>query len=115
MTVAFYIDENVHRAIADELRIRGVDVLSVRADGKAGTSDPEVLQRAMELRRVVFRRDQDFLIEANARMQRGEAFAGVIYAHQLSVSIGRCVEDLELVAKIGNSEEFFNCIQFLPL
>jgi len=48
-------------------------------------------------------------------MQRGEAFAGVIYAHQLSVSIGRCVEDLELVAKIGNSEEFFNCVQFLPL
>ena len=36
MPIAIYIDENVHRAIADELRIRGLDALSVREDGRGG-------------------------------------------------------------------------------
>ncbi len=115
MTVAIYIDENVHRAIADELRMRGVDALSVREDSRTGISDPEVLERARELKRIVFTRDQDFLIEANARSQKGETFTGVIYAHQLSVSIGRCVEDLELIAKVATYEELRDRVQFLPL
>jgi predicted nuclease of predicted toxin-antitoxin system len=115
MPLAIYIDENVHRAIADELRIRGVDALSVQEDGRSGISDPEVLERAMELKRIVFTRDQDFLIEANIRLQKGEPFTGVVYAHQLGVSIGRCVEDLELITKVGSYEEFYSQVQFLPL
>jgi predicted nuclease of predicted toxin-antitoxin system len=115
MTVAIYIDENVHKAIADELRIRGVDALSVREDDRTGISDLEVLERARELKRVVFTRDQDFLIEANVRSQKGETFAGVVYAHQLSVSIGRCVEDLELIAKVSTYDELCDRVQFLPL
>jgi len=115
VTVAFYIDENVHKAIANELRMRGVDALSVREDGRTGISDPEVLERAKELKRIVFTRDRDFLIEANARLQRGETFTGVVYAHQLSVLIGRCVQDLELIAKVANYEELCDRVQFLPL
>jgi predicted nuclease of predicted toxin-antitoxin system len=115
MALAFYIDENVHKAIANELRIRGVDALSVREDGRTGISDPAVLERARELGRVVFTRDRDFLIEANARLQKGETFTGIVYAHQLSVSIGRCVEDLELIAKIATYEELCDRGQFLPL
>lgn len=40
---------------------------------------------------------------------------GVIYAHQLQVSIGRCVQVLELIAKAGEPEDIINQIQFLPL
>jgi len=65
MTVAIYIDENVHRAIADELRIRGVDALSVREDNRTGISDPEVLERARELKRIVFTRDQALYLVSN--------------------------------------------------
>jgi hypothetical protein len=39
MNVAFYIEENVHKAIANELRIRGVDALSVREDDRTGISE----------------------------------------------------------------------------
>jgi hypothetical protein len=39
----------------------------------------------------------------------------VIYAHQLQVSIGTCVRDLELIAKVGEAEDIINTIQFLPL
>jgi hypothetical protein len=33
-------------------------------------------------------------------------FYGVIYAHQLQVSIGACVRDLELIAQVGEPEEW---------
>jgi predicted nuclease of predicted toxin-antitoxin system len=46
MTLAIYIDENVRRAIADELLMRGVDALNVREDGRTGISDPEVLEES---------------------------------------------------------------------
>ncbi len=32
MSIAFYMDENVHRGITDGLRIRDVDVLTVQED-----------------------------------------------------------------------------------
>ena len=38
MSIAFYIDENVHRAITTGLRMRDVDVLTVQEDGRSGQS-----------------------------------------------------------------------------
>jgi hypothetical protein len=40
---------------------------------------------------------------------------GVIYAHQLHVSIGTCVRDLEIIAKSGEEAELNNQVVFLPL
>lgn len=65
MSLALYMDENVHGAITTGLRLRGVDVLTVQEDDRAGLPDPLVLDRAMELERIVFTQDSDFLIEAN--------------------------------------------------
>jgi predicted nuclease of predicted toxin-antitoxin system len=76
VTVALYLDEHVHRAITLGLRLRGVDVLTVQEDGKAGASDPQVLDRAFELQRVMFSQDQDFLIEANDRQMASIPFRG---------------------------------------
>lgn len=67
MSLALYMDENVHGAITTELRLRGVDVLTVQEDDRTGLPDPLVLDRAMALGRVVFTQDSDFLIEANRR------------------------------------------------
>ncbi|UBF26327.1 DUF5615 family PIN-like protein [Kovacikia minuta CCNUW1] len=115
MSLAFYMDENVHAAITHGLRLREVDVLTVQEDSRAGLSDPLVLDRATELGRVVFTQDRDFLVESNRRQSMNMGFVGVIYAHQLIVSIGDCIRDLEIIAKIGNPEDFTNRVQFLPL
>ncbi|WP_204101863.1 MULTISPECIES: DUF5615 family PIN-like protein [Spirulina sp. CCY15215] len=115
MSVALYMDEQVPKAITIELRHRGVDVLSIQEDNRCGISDPQVLDRATELRRVLFSRDRDFLIEADRRQAEGINFAGVIYAHQQRVSLGDCIRDLELMGKAGNPEEFINQVQYLPL
>jgi hypothetical protein len=43
------------------------------------------------------------------------SFVGVVYAHQLRITIGRCVQDLELIAKASEPEELANRVEYLPL
>jgi predicted nuclease of predicted toxin-antitoxin system len=61
------MDENVPIAITEGLRMRGVDVLTVQEDGLTSFPDPVVFDRAIELQRIVFSQDQDFLAEAKRR------------------------------------------------
>jgi predicted nuclease of predicted toxin-antitoxin system len=109
------MDEHIHKEITEGLRQRGVDVLTVQEDGRTGTPDTLVLDRATELQRVIFTQDQDFLAEANRRQVEGMSFAGVIYAHQQLVTIGNCIRDLEIIAKAIDPEDLANCVQYLPL
>ncbi|MBW4495308.1 MAG: DUF5615 family PIN-like protein [Oscillatoria princeps RMCB-10] len=114
MTVALYMDEHVHGGITDGLRRRGVDVLTVQEDGRTGSPDPIIIDRATEIKRVIFTQDRDFLVEANRRQVEGVSFAGVIYAHQRLVTIGDCVRDLEIIAKASEPEDLVNRVQYLP-
>ncbi len=109
------MDHNVSRAITHGLRVRGVDVLTAYEDGANELEDPVLLDRASELGRILFTQDDDFLAEANRRQRCGESFSGVIYAHQVRVAVGECVEDLEIIAKIVAQEEVFRQTIFLPL
>ena len=95
--------------------MRGVDVITAHEDGASAMDDPAILDRAGELERVLFTQDDDLLAEATRRQREGIPFHGVIYAHQLRVSIGTCVHDLEIIAKAGEPEDLRNGVQFLPL
>ncbi len=109
------MDHHVPRAITNGLRLRGVDVLTAHEDRASEFRDPALLDRAAELRRVLFTQDDDLLMEATRRQRRGQSFHGVIYAHQLRVSIGACVRDLELIAEVGEPAEMIGQTLFLPL
>lgn len=115
MSVALYMDVHVPAPITRALLARGVDVLTAQTDGTTRLTDDDLLDRAHELGRVVFSRDEDFLAEVTARQRSGGTFAGLIYAHQLRVTIGRCVQDLELMAKCSEPEDFVNRVEHLPL
>ena len=54
MSVAFYMDEHVPRAISVGLRLRGVDVLTAQEDGLRNTPDADLLDRSTALGRVIF-------------------------------------------------------------
>ena len=114
MTVALYMDVHVHRAITTGLRLREADVLTAQEDGYRTADDDRLLSRATELQRVLFTQDEDLLAEAKRRQEEGIPFTGVIYAHQLRITIGRCVNDLELIAKVGEPEELANRVEYLP-
>jgi hypothetical protein len=115
MSLSFYMDEHVPKAITNGLRIRGIDVLTVQGDDRTGISDALVLDRATELQRILFTQDDDFLVEVQNRQQSGITFSGVIYAHQLGISIGRCINDLELIAKVAKFNELMGTVHYLPL
>jgi hypothetical protein len=72
------------------------------------------LSRATGLGRPLFSQDDDLLAEAHARLIIGDTFTGVIYSHQLSSPIGRCIEDLEIIAKICEPKDMLNQIEFIP-
>ncbi len=115
MTIRYYMDEQVPRQITIGLLLRNVDVLTVQEDGRAGLDDPDVLVRAIELQRVLFTRDDDFLAIANDYFQAGKDFTGIIYAHQQLASIGDCVRDLGVIAEACEMSDFVNHIEYLPL
>ncbi len=115
MAIKLYMDHHVPRAITTGLRLRGVDVITSLEDGTSKLDDPELLDRAGEMERVLFTQDDDLLAEATKRQRSGIPFMGVIYAHQLRISIGACVEDLEIIAKAGEPMDLENRVEYLPL
>jgi predicted nuclease of predicted toxin-antitoxin system len=115
VSVRLYMDVHVPEAITVGLRLRGADVLTAQEDGARRLADALLLDRATALGRVLVSQDRDLLREAAQRQQRSVTFAGVIYAHQLRVTIGQCVRDLELVAHAGTPEDFANRVEYLPL
>jgi hypothetical protein len=72
------------------------------------------LDRATALGRVLFSQDEDLMAIAHQRWQTTREFAGVVYAHQLAISVGQAVRDLELVAKVLDLDEMRNRVEYLP-
>lgn len=115
MSISLYMDHNVPRAITEGVRHRGVKVKTAYENGREAARDPEILDRATDLSCVLFTQDDDFL-PLTAKWQRtGISFSGVIYAHPLKVTIGRCIEDLTLIAKIAVPEDLQDHVVYLPL
>lgn len=115
MSVQLSIDVQVPRGIVDALRARNVSVVTAQEDGYAEVDDAVLLARATALNRVLFTRDQDFL-QICATWQREKiSFAGLVYAHQLRVTIGRCVQDLALIAEVNEPEDLANRVEHLPI
>ena len=115
MTIGLYMDHHVPLSIIMGLRIRQVDAVTAYEDGAHAFDAPSLLDRAAQLDRVLFSRNDDLVAEAVRRQGEGIPFSGVIYGHQLRVSIGAGVRDLELIAKAGDVKDLANTIQFLPL
>jgi hypothetical protein len=109
------MDQHVPGPITRGLRQRNIDVMTAHEDGAAEFDDDLLLERATQLGRVLFSQDRDLLVIANHWLETERHFAGLIYAHQLNITIGRAVRDLALVAQILEPEDLHNQIEFLPL
>jgi hypothetical protein len=109
------MDVHVPRAVTTALRLRGVDVRTAQDDEAALLDDASLLNRSTQLGRVLVSQDDD-LLRVGAQFQRAATvFAGIVYAHQLQVTIGQFVEGLELIAKATDPDDWDRRIEFLPL
>jgi hypothetical protein len=115
MTLQLMMDVHVRKAITVGLRLRGVDVLTAQEDHSARLEDPQLLSRSTELQRTLFSPDTDLLRVANAWQHTGQQFTGVIFAEQLGITIGQCIDDLELISKVYEPMDMANRVEFLPL
>lgn len=115
MPLRLYMDHHVPWSITEGLRLRGIDVLTCYEDGAAELEDERLLQRASELDRVLFSQGADLLALAKAWQQSGRDFAGLFYGHQLHLTIGQAVRDLELAVGVLAPDEIRNKVEYLPL
>ena len=114
MAIALYMDVHIPQAITEQLRRRGVDVLSAIEDGATELPDNELLERATVLGRVLFTQDIGFRAMAHNWQHQEKKFAGLIFGHQLGGTIGQFVKDLELIALASESDEWMNAVEYIP-
>ena len=109
------MDVHVPMAITEQLRRRGVDVLTAIEDGADTLKDEQLLARALELDRVLFTQDIRFKALAEDWQRQGQTFAGLIFGHQMGGTIGQYVKDLDLIVQISEPHEWLNYVEHLPL
>lgn len=113
----FVTDEDFDATIARGLllRLKDLDIVSVRDVGLAGAEDPTVLEWVAQRGRVLLTHDVNTMLgHADERVRRGGHHAGVVKVPQ-TLSIGRAIEDLELLAQVATREEMRDQILHLPL
>ena len=115
MPLSVYMDVHIPLAISDGLRRRHIDVLTSQEDGTSEYDDEPLLARATELGRLLFTQDEDFLRIAAHWQRSGNHFVGILYAHQQGTSLGRLVEDIELIATCAEPKELVDRVTYLPL
>ena len=115
MSLSLYMDVHVPRAITRTLTAAGVDVITAQEAGCSQMPDPDLLDRAGTLGRILFTRDDDLLAEATRRQRAAIRFSGVIFAHQMRVNIGQCVHDLRILAECLSADEISGLVIHLPL
>lgn len=106
--IRYFTDEHVAMAIANGLRKRGVDVLTVSEAGLLGTDDEELLAFVREEERVIVTQDRDFLQLAAQEPRH----PGVVYAPQ-ERSIGEMVRMLDLLFQVSDAEEMEGRIEYI--
>jgi predicted nuclease of predicted toxin-antitoxin system len=115
LSIKLYFDHNMSHEVARWLRRRSVDVLTAYDDGRALWSDPDLLDRATELERVIVTHDHHFLVEGTRRQREGVPFSGIIFVHSERVPLQIVVNDLDIAAKVLEPAEIANHIEYLPL
>jgi predicted nuclease of predicted toxin-antitoxin system len=112
--VKFYFDVHVPRSIREQLRRKGVDVLTSQEDGAASFTDEDLLLRATFLGRVLFTQDIRFKALAESWQQERRPFAGLLYGHQSTSLIGRYIQDLLVIAIATDPQEWLSVVEHLP-
>lgn len=107
--IRLYLDEGVQVAVAEQMRNRGIDVITARDLAVLGDSDINHLQRASDMGRVLCTFDYDFL-----RLHtEGVSHTGIVIAQQAVTTVGDWVRGLELICGVLTAEDMNNRVEYL--
>ncbi len=105
----FYFDEHIPKAVAEGLRRRDIDVLTVREAERMGDPDRKQLVFAAMKHRILVTFDDDFL----ALDAAGISHSGIVFSQVGRRSIGELIDSLVLIASVIEPEEMRNHIEFI--
>ncbi|HOU40289.1 MAG TPA: DUF5615 family PIN-like protein [Promineifilum sp.] len=108
-TLRYYLDENLPVEIARQLRLRGIDAVTVRDLGRLGEPDSNHLHRATDMGMVLCTFDTDFIELVAA----GQQHAGIVLGQQDVHEIGAWVRYLELMHTVYSAEDMQDHIEYL--
>lgn len=89
-------------------------MLTAAEDGTDRLPDPDLLDRASGLGRVLVSMDADLVVEAVRRQREGIDFRGIVFARQ-RLPIKLLVEELEVIAGASEADELRGVLMYLPL
>ena len=113
-SLKFFLDTHIAKAVAVQLRARSIDVLRCEEVGLAEAKDFELLNYAIEHRRVMVSKDEDFRTLHWEYLAQGKNHFGIFYFHKTrDAAIGQivnyCSEYSNLVAQgAGASSDLVN-------
>lgn len=107
--VRFQLDEHIPNAVAEALRLRGIDVLTMAEAGLLGITDRELLARSLGEGRVLVTQDGHFV-----GLHRDQhPHAGIAYSKRGSRTIGELVAALVLIYEAYAPGDMIGRLEFL--
>lgn len=107
--IRLYFDENVEVEVAEQIKLRGIDAVTVRDLNLLGDTDMNHLQHAAEMGRVLCTYDMDYL-----RLDsQGVSHGGIIFAKEHVTSLGDWIRGLELICGVYTPDDFRNHVEYL--
>ena len=107
--IRFHLDEQVKKSIAEQLRLRGIDVTTTNEVGLRTKSDLEHLEFIRQEQRVIFTQDDDFLKIASYTYEH----PGIVYCKQGTRTIGQIIESLVLIYEVYSPQDMIGRIEFI--
>lgn len=109
--IRFFLDQHVPAAVAQGLRQRGIDVLTVQEASRCGLPDPDQLQFALTEDRVLMSFDSDYLVLAATGVQH----AGITYCSASKYSIDQLIHALLILHGVLTRDDMRNQVEYLRL
>jgi len=115
--LALLVDEHVPPALVLGLTKRqpALDIVSVPDLALRGASDPDLLELAARVNRIVVTFDRNTLVAAAyERIAAGETVAGVIVVDN-QMSIGQAIDEILIIADCSRDDELEGQVWYVPL
>lgn len=107
--VRFFLDENMPVVIAEQLKRRGIEAVTVRDLGLLGDEDINHLKYAADEGYVLCTHDADYVDLALSGIEH----KGIVFGQQHKHTLGEWVNFLELVHGVYDAEEMHNLIEYV--
>jgi hypothetical protein len=124
-TLRLYSDVHIDKAVANQLRMHGVDIVRCQDVGMHHARDDEHLQYATDNHRAVVTSDADFLALDKQWRNNGQEHAGIYFVkaeltNRGSAAIGITVQSLLFwheaieAGAASNENDVYNLVNYIP-